>query len=451
MANHKRSRVTAGLLAAALFAAGCSETTGDDVVADPTNDSTPTETSTETTDPMAEASAETQWALDYTGGTHEAAAGGTVKIGYVSSEAFFPSSGQAVKDAATFINAELGGIQGSQIEIVTCDISTPDAGGTCGAEFANDDEINLVIMGPTLVGNSSFYQSTGGNTSVMITTPLDIADYGTPSATSYYGGALGAAVGGALFVGSALKPSTAAIVLTNDAAGQSGASILVPTLEQFGVEVNTVFVEPTSTSPEIASALTASGADTADVLVLGLFDTGCIAAYDALQSLGLNPPVVTTGACWSIPMQEHMKNIGADTLVPEGWYFTNGGYNPFTPSLESGDKTILTKLEEYGDISTQFDVGVQSGFATLLSATAILNQVGAGQDFATTEGAIRTFTGPAPQAAGNVNCNPEYPVFKAICSSKASVHQFTADGWVDIAAGDSSIDYTPILMAPAPS
>lgn len=449
MAMHKRGRAAAALLAGALMATACSETTGTDPEPD-TSSEAPTDTeSTPTDGEMGEASPETQWALDFTGGAHVAASGDPVKIGYVSTGAFFPTAAEAVEDAATFINAELGGIEGRPIEIVTCDISTPDAGGSCGAEFANDADINLVIMGPTLVGNTSFYQSTGGNTSVMITTPLDLADYGTPSATAYYGGALGAAVGGALFVGSALKPSTVAIVLTNDAAGQGGASVLVPLLEQFGIDVSPVFVEPTATSPEIASALQASGADTADVLVLGLFDRGCIAAYDALQSLGIDPTVVTTGACWSDPMQEHMATIGADSMLPEGWYFTNSGHNPFEPDLESGNLTVLNKLEEYGDIDTKFDVGVQAGFATLLTATKILNQVGVGADFAGVEGALRTFTGPAPQQAGPITCT-DYPVFKAICATRASVHQFTNGGWVDIAAGDTSIDITPVLSAPAP-
>ena len=47
----------------------------------------------------------------------------------------------------------------------------------------------------------------------------------------------------------------------------------------------------------LAQALKDAAADKADVFIPVVTDQGCIATYDAIKSLGVNPIVITTSQC----------------------------------------------------------------------------------------------------------------------------------------------------------
>ena len=81
------------------------------------------------------------WALAYTGGTAGAASGDPVRIGYVNQDALFPEATIGIDAAVAYANAELGGIGGRPIELVTCTITVAEDGAACGTQFANDDSI----------------------------------------------------------------------------------------------------------------------------------------------------------------------------------------------------------------------------------------------------------------------------------------------------------------------
>ena len=82
-----------------------------------------------------------QWALDYTGGKAAKAAGTPFKIGYVNQDSFFPEATIGVNAAVDYANAELNGADGRPIQIVKCEVSTPQDGAKCGAQMANDPSI----------------------------------------------------------------------------------------------------------------------------------------------------------------------------------------------------------------------------------------------------------------------------------------------------------------------
>ena len=100
--------------------------------------------------------------------------------------------------------------------------------------------------------------------------------------------------------------------------------------------------------PRRPERLTAAGADGADVVVPIVTVQGCIATYDAIKSLGITPPVVTTGLCFGTPMTKHLADLGSKGTVPDGWYFGDYGYSYFMPEDASGMNTYLAKVQQYG-------------------------------------------------------------------------------------------------------
>ncbi len=232
----------------------------------------------------------TAWALEYTGSPGGAAEGEPIRIGYANSEPFFPESTVGVRAAVEYVNAELGGAGGRPIEIVECPIVAVADGAACGAQFANDDSIALVLTGTLVVGNKEFYDAINGNKPLIIGNGLTVDDFVTPAGQSFTAGAVGVVAGMTEFILEEFQPETVAIIANDNAAGQAAANVLVkPALDAAGVQSSLVFVADTATAPDVTSAMEAAGAGTADVFLSLVTLPNCINMYDSIRSLGIDP------------------------------------------------------------------------------------------------------------------------------------------------------------------
>jgi branched-chain amino acid transport system substrate-binding protein len=107
-------------------------------------------------------------AIDYVGGTASAAGPVVpIKIGWVNSEdagpAVFPEATVAAKAAVDFVNAELGGIGGHPLELVTCVVAgSEEQGQACGQQMANNADVDVVLGGTVLFGSGSLASALAG-------------------------------------------------------------------------------------------------------------------------------------------------------------------------------------------------------------------------------------------------------------------------------------------------
>ena len=461
-----RHRFLVALAALGLLAAGCAEVDDGDeagggsttTVAADTADTGETgdtaadssgQADTTEADGDADADAATAWALDYTGGPGGAATGEPIRIGVASNASFFPEIEEGAEIAADFATEQLGGVDGRPIELETCLVVTAEDGATCGAQFANDDDIVLVVTGSMLAGNEDLFASVAGSKPAYVVDPVTVADYTATDAVSYNTAALGAAMGGGIWLAEDVQPPRAALIITDDAAGRGAITLLEPVLAEAGIELAPVFVPPTATAPEIESALRSIDPGPDDAILLGLFQQGCIAAYDALANLGIDAneqTVATTYACWGPRMQEHVANSGEQGLLPDGWYFANPlGYNLFGSDLESGLDTYQLAVEAAGKEDKMSVPGLAESFAALMSMTRHLNAVDGDYSFASLDAEIRDFEGPAMLQAGPIACGAP-PIFTGVCSTRVSVHRYADGAWEDVRAGDDLIDISPVVM-----
>ena len=209
-----------------------------------------------------------------------------------------------------------------------------------------------------------------------------------------------------------------------------------------------VFVPPTATAPEVESALQAIGQ--VDAIVIGLFEQGCIAAYDALKNIGVDAtvtPIVAVSPCHGAAMQQHMADAGESGILPNGWYFSGNGYNPFVGDAASGEDTMIDVFAAAGKPEVAFAVGAEEVVGGTMTMVKHLNAAAGDYSFATLDAAIRGFTGPVMAAAGPMACGAP-PVFKGICAGRSSISRYIDGKWEATREGDNAVDISP-YVAPA--
>jgi branched-chain amino acid transport system substrate-binding protein len=384
---------------------------------------------------------ENEYALAYTGGTGGKADKklAPITIGYINQEGGVPSFPEAtagINAAAKFVNNELGGAQKHPVAIKKCVVQTEEDGQRCATEMLNDEKVSFVMTGTLVVGNASIYSTLAGKKPVIIGFPGTVPDFVADDAYALTPGAVGVVKGMGIFVGENLKDvKKVSVVHSDNAAGKAGAeSMLKPALEKYGItDITLVPVSDTATGPDLASAIQAAGAEQADLFVPLVSVQGCIATYDALQSLGIKPKVLTTGLCYGTPMTRHLKDVGAKGTVPNGWYYGDLGYSYFIPDSESGMETYLDKIKQYGPKNVEYTGFAGPLFANLLTTVKFVNQVGA--DNVTPESmrqAVQGFTGPMMLVAGPMQCGFS-PAFKTLCGKEMGVQQYRNGKWRSIA------------------
>jgi branched-chain amino acid transport system substrate-binding protein len=435
-------RFAAGLVAGSLLVSAC----GSDDSADGPDDSADRSDARPTTalERSGPNLASTDWGTEFTGSPGGTATGEPVRIGFAHSGDFFPDGDVAADATVRFVNEHLGGVDGRPIELVRCSVTAPADGARCGAEFANDEDIALVLGGLVLHGSSDLYRALAGRLAAIISLPLDASDYVSDDAVSFNMGALGAGLGGAVFLAEDLQPDTAALVVTDDVAGRAANNAFRPLVEAAGIELRQVFVSPTATAAEISGALEATRAHEADVLVVGLFEAGCIATFDALRSLAIEPVVTTNAPCWGPGMRSHVSSI-IDDDVPNGWYFGWFGYRPFGENLEPGIAALNDVMNVYGEPSVLHGLAAAPIWEALLIAVRVLNDVGPDAGTTVIDEAVRSYPGPAIIQSGPIACGN--PPFQSICASEVSIIQYLDGEWVGTRSGEdgSAIDLAPVF------
>jgi len=401
----------------------------------------------------APAEVDDTYALDYTGGNAGPAdeALEPVVIGYINQEGSVPSFPEAtvgIEAAVRYVNEELGGAGGHPVELAKCIVQSEEDGQRCGTEMANNDDVRFVIVGQLAVGGAVIYSILEDKKPVLIGSVSGTDDLFAADAYSFTAGGPGVIAAMAIFIGTGLSDVDQVAVVFADNPGGRGATegFLQPLLEANGIDdVTLVPVADTATAPDLVAAIQAAGGLEADVLVPFVTLPGCIAAYDALQSLGIDPIVVATGLCFGQAMTEHLTDLGSDDQVPDGWYFGDFGESMFVPNEESGMATAIEVLQEYEGPDVEYTGFASALFANLLTSVRFINQIGV--DNLTSDAmreAITSFEGPMMTIAGPMECGFS-GTFPSLCGQRAGISQYVDGEWVLTAEHDEAIDVSTAL------
>ena len=394
------------------------------------------------------------WALRYTLGT--AGKADTTKtpivIGYVNQQGSVPDYSEAtngINAAVQYVNNELGGIGGHPVQLSSCFVQVESDGQKCGTQFANDPKITLVITGAMSVGSQSLYNVIVGKKAVLVGNPLTTPDYVTKGITAYTPGAPGVVDGLAIFVAKDLPNVKSVAVIHGDSPSEAFAAtgLFKPLAAKLGLNnVTLVSVSDTAQATDIQQAVQSAGADKADVLVTVVIQNLCAPIYDALQSLGVNPTVVSTGLCYLGSMTKHMQDIGSKDQVPNNWYFGGYGYSYFLPDQPSGMTTYLAKVKQYAPAGSELYGFAGPVFADLLTAVQFYNKIGPDQvTVANLSLFMKNWHGPMMIVAGAMNCGGfPNPLFVPLCGTQMGIQQYVYPNWISVkdALNGQPIDVT---------
>ena len=414
-------------VAATILAAGCSSSSSSSTAAAPTTAAAGTAAGTSAPASPGTGGQGTQSVtnyLTYTGGKSGPADKSLppVYIGFVNQQGGPTAVGllatAGAQMAVNYANAELGGVQGHPIQLVTCFIaSAEEEGTTCAQKFLANKKINVVNLGGVAIGVQSFYSTLHGAIPVIdgvAATPIDTTQ---KNAVILFGDATHILPPFGTYAKDVLHAKTAALVYPSDNAGIAiGAAAIKQGLEAAGVTVKSVGYSESTT--DLTSVLTAAGAQTADMVIPYSDTAGCVNLAKSLKTLGITDPkkIVSAPLCLNGQVISGLGDWPHWTYAIASSLFGDPT-DPGMPPYEAVAKKYSTpanapdpwNIVNFGQMLTTIKIMNEVGYANL-SPSAILAKA-------------KAFTGPQALGAPSLACG-KYSSASAVCNDRIQLFEY---------------------------
>lgn len=369
-----------------------------------------------------------------------------VKIGWVNNEGgsidpVGPTATAAARFAETYINENLGGVQGHPVQLEECFVRNAEEEGLqCAQQFLNDDAVHAVALGAVAVGADTINSTIDGQKPIILgvsftpatqTAPNTYILFGANEYTVYPWGSFGSAE---------LDAESAAVVYPEGPGLQDTAQAIARGNEAAGIETELVGFNPERA--DLVGALTAAGAQDADMITPMVAGPDCVAANDALNQLGIDPGIVVGSSLCLVP--DLLDGFGGD--YPQWIYGVANDVLANDPPTPAGE-AFRSALAEYGEEENAFDPWWPVTFSQILTTTRFMNQVAAeegGVEQITPEAIsqkVQAFEGPLLAGPPGIECG-KYPEAPASCNDQARFVQYNGD--------DSFTAVGPFYATPEP-
>jgi branched-chain amino acid transport system substrate-binding protein len=355
-----------------------------------------------------------------------------VDIGWLNQQggasAIGPLATNGAQSAVNYINADLGGVDGHPLKLVTCFItSAEEEGTTCGQQFAADKSIDVIGEGGVAIGIQPFYSAIGKKTPVIVGVAATPADGVQPNAVILFGDATHVLGPFGSYATNVLHASTAALVYPDIAGITQGAAAIEAGLKAAGVTVKSVGYDPSQT--DLTGVLTAAGAQTADMVIPYADSADCVNLAKSMIQLGITDArkIVSAPLCLN---GQVAAGLGGDFPL---WTYA-------IASSLYGDTTD-PGMPLYEQVSRQFSTPADApdpwnivAFSQVLTIDRFLNELGYGN---ITPAAIlakaRAFTGPVALGAPSLKCG-QFSSAPAVCNDRTQFFQYSGHNkWVKTA------------------
>ena len=414
-------------VAATILAAGCSSSSSSSTAAAPTTAAAGTAAGTSAPASPGTGGQGAQSVtnyLTYTGGKSGPADKSLppVYIGFVNQQGGPTAVGllatAGAQMAVNYANAELGGVQGHPIQLVTCFIaSAEEEGTTCAQKFLANKKINVINLGGVAIGVQSFYSTLHGAIPVIdgvAATPIDTTQ---KNAVILFGDATHILPPFGTYAKDVLHAKTAALVYPSDNAGIAiGAAAIKQGLEAAGVTVKSVGYSESTT--DLTSVLTAAGAQTADMVIPYSDTAGCVNLAKSLKTLGITDPkkIVSAPLCLNGQVISGLGDWPHWTYAIASSLFGDPT-DPGMPPYEAVAKKYSTpanapdpwNIVNFGQMLTTIKIMNEVGYANL-SPSAILAKA-------------KAFTGPQALGAPSLACG-KYSSAPAVCNDRIQLFEY---------------------------
>jgi branched-chain amino acid transport system substrate-binding protein len=435
----KRSlEVTAMIVTVGLFAAGCGSSSSSSTATTAKSATSQAATSQAATPQAGVSPAATQWAVSYAGGAARAASGAPVRIGYINQQGGAVSflGATAGYDAiVSFMNSHAGGIKGRPVQLVSCFVQSEEDGQRCAAQFLSN-HVALIVTGQLVVGSASLYGSLKGAIPVINMNPGTAPDLVSKNVYGMTSGALSLGGVGAFVTGHLHAKSVAVIYQNNPVGTLIAQQLLKPQLVKAGVTPTLVSFADSATTPDLTSALSSSGARSAQVLVSIISAAPCVSFANAYKQLGLRGKVVTEADCYG---KQNTAGIGG--RWPDGWYFAgNQADDPHIPDAASGVNTYVAVMNASPSSSEWvYDTHATQSFPAAMLAFKLFNQLGPDATAAQMTAALKAYHGLTALNSGSFDCGLAKTA-PDVCTYNVNFVQSEGGNWLPAATGAKAIN-----------
>jgi branched-chain amino acid transport system substrate-binding protein len=404
--------------AAALAAGGCSSSSSSSSTT--TTPSTPAPSTSlppSTTVGGAGAQSVTNY-LSYTDGKSGAANASLppVYIGWLNQQGGASSVGPlatvGAETAVKYINAQLGGVGGHPLKLVTCFIANTDAEGTtCGQQFAANKNIDVIATGGVAIGIQPFYTAIGTKIPVIDGVAVTGTDGVQPNAVILFGDATHVLGPFGTYAVDVLHAKTAALVYPDIPGITEGAAAIEAGLRAAGVSVTAVGYDESQT--DLTSVLVAAHATTADMVIPYSDSSGCVNLAKSLIQLGITDAkkIVSAPLCLN---GQVAAGLGGDFPI---WTYAIASSlygdptDPGMPIYES----VTAKYESPADAPDPWNI---VAFAQILTVDRFLNEIGyAHLSPSAILAQAKAFKGPVALGAPSLDCG-EFSSAPAVCNDR---------------------------------
>ena len=206
----------------------------------------------------------------------------------------FRSSRQADKVAVEFINTELNGIDGHPLELITCDTAfSPDLSQRCAQEMASK-KVAAVVGGIDVWGTGI---TTLENNGIPYVGGIPVSFEAARSKASFQfsGGIWGAVLGMGKYAIDELDAKKIAVIYGDFGPIKDAAEKGKQALERQGAEVTLIPISVVNA--DMVTALNQAAQTDPDAVIALTADSGCKPTMLTAQQIGLDVPIMYTGAC----------------------------------------------------------------------------------------------------------------------------------------------------------
>ena len=222
-----------------------------------------------------------------------------IRIGMINQEntplGSFPEVRSAAQTAVAFINAELGGVDGRPIELLTCITSfNPEMSQACAQQLVQDDVVALV-GGVDVTSNGAFPVIEQNELPMVGGIPAGLVEQRSEFAFSFSGGGAG---GAAAFMKHAADSGATRVLLAYgefesfEIAARDYAAVVG---ESLGLEVELLSFSLFAT--DYLPVITKAQEVGADAVIVLAADTACLPVMQAMNDLEVEAQLYLTGAC----------------------------------------------------------------------------------------------------------------------------------------------------------
>jgi branched-chain amino acid transport system substrate-binding protein len=422
---------TAAVAVAALAAAGCSSGTNSSSSSAATSttpaSSTPASAPTGAGSGGQGAQSVTNY-LTYVDGKAGAANNSLppVYIGFVNQQggptSVGPLATAGAQMAVNYANAQLGGVDGHPIKLVTCFIASAEEEGTvCAQKFLANKNVDVIEMGGVAIGVQSFYSTLGSAKPVIdgvAATPIDTAQHNT---VILFGDVTHILPPFGTYARDILHAKTAALVYPSDNAGiAEGAAAVKQGLVAAGITVKTVGYPEAQT--DLTSVLTEAGAQTADMVIPYTDSAGCVNLAKSLVQLGITDAKKIVSA----PLCLNGQVIAGFGDFPHWTYAIASSL--FGDQTDPGMPAYMAAAAKYSTPADAPDPWNIVNFGQTLTTIRFMNEVGyANLSPSAILAKAKAFTGPQALGAPSLSCG-KYSSAPAVCNNR--IQFFTYEGGV---------------------